>query len=429
MSDALTKPSFRRKPESRTGARESLDGRDWVPASAGTTTSSLRIALLTHSVNPRGGVVHTLELGRALHEAGHRVTVFAPAPPGQRLFRATPCEVELVPISADQPTSLADMVERRIEAYVAHLGRLLAERQFDVLHAQDGIGGNALATLEEQGLIRGHLRTVHHLEDFPDPRVMAWQLRALHAPSQLLCVSRLWREVLMRDYGLEAREVCNGVDTTRFQSTAQPDDAEIALRYGLGDGGPTILAVGGVEERKNTLRLLQGFIHLRGAIPTARLVIAGGASLLDHDAYASRFHALARGHALGTGLGAALHLTGPVPDADLPALFRRADVLALPSVNEGFGLVVLEALASGTPVVVSCIAPFTEYLEDGLCHWADPLDSASIARALVAACSAVRGPELVHRAAPLLARFSWRRSARQHLAAYRATLSNLFATT
>ena len=58
----------------------------------------MKIALLTHSVNPRGGVVHTLELARALHDAGHHVTVFAPALPGQRLFRAVSHPVDLVPV-------------------------------------------------------------------------------------------------------------------------------------------------------------------------------------------------------------------------------------------------------------------------------------------------------------------------------------------
>ena len=52
---------------------------------------TLRIALLTHSVNPRGGVVHTLELASALTAQGHEVTVFAPATNGEVLFRLPPC--------------------------------------------------------------------------------------------------------------------------------------------------------------------------------------------------------------------------------------------------------------------------------------------------------------------------------------------------
>ena len=63
---------------------------------------------------------------------------------------------------------------------------------------------------------------------------------------------------------------------------------------------------------------------------------------------------------------------GPVPDADMPALYRLADALVFPSVKEGFGLVVLEAMASGMPVVTSRIAPFTEYLDDDDVVWCDP---------------------------------------------------------
>ena len=107
----------------------------------------LRIGLLTHSVHPRGGVIHTLELADALHQAGHEVTVMAPALPGQALFRTPRCAVELVPV-APAPADLASMVASRRDACIDHLApRLERGRGWDVLHAQDGIGGNALATL------------------------------------------------------------------------------------------------------------------------------------------------------------------------------------------------------------------------------------------------------------------------------------------
>ena len=109
----------------------------------------LRVALLTHSVNPRGGVVHTLELAEALHAAGVQVTVMAPAAPGQRLFRALRCAVELVRIGP-QHRGLNEQVRARIGAYVEHLTAMRGAHRtldaFDILHAQDGIGGNALAT-------------------------------------------------------------------------------------------------------------------------------------------------------------------------------------------------------------------------------------------------------------------------------------------
>src|SRR3954471_1887281 len=85
---------------------------------------SLDIALLTHSVNPRGGVVHTLELADALHDRGHRVTVFAPAGPGQAMFRSSRCVVDLVPVAL-AARDVADMVATRRAAFVAHLSMRL----------------------------------------------------------------------------------------------------------------------------------------------------------------------------------------------------------------------------------------------------------------------------------------------------------------
>jgi glycosyltransferase-like protein len=384
----------------------------------------LHIALLTHSVNPRGGVVHCLELAQALHRAGHEVTLMAPAAPGQRFFREITCEVSFAPIPAGKPESLAQMVGSRIDAYTAHLRHVLETRSFDLFHAHDGIGGNALADLEDEGLIGGHVRTVHHLDDFADPQVAAWQLRSVRRACRIFCVSRVWCELLRREYGIDAAQVANGVDTARYSAQPGAGDAALAQRLGLAPGpGPVFLSVGGVEERKNTLRILQAFLLLRAQLPQAQLVIAGGASLLDHDAYQREFTRALRAAALPSD---SVILTGPLPDADMPALFRRADCLLMPSLREGFGLVVLEAMASGVPAVVSRVAPFTEYLREGDCFWADPYDPASIAAAALQSVQPSLARSLALQAAPALcARFSWEASARTHADLYRAALPAL----
>lgn len=410
------------------GAHRVDSAGDGASDSDSATGPPLKIALLTHSVNPRGGVVHTLELAQALHDAGHRVTVLAPALPGQTMFRGVRCRLQLVPLRrVDADPGVAAMVASRIAAFERHLAVLLAREPFDVLHAQDPIGANALAALQERGVIDGFVRTVHHLDPFGDGRLAAWQRRGFERATRVLCVSRLWRDVLRDEHGIDAAVVHNGVDCARFTPQADAGDRSVAERHGVRGDGPVVLAVGGVEQRKNTIQLLDAFASLHAERPGAQLVIAGGASLLDHDAYAADFIARARAAGLAVGAGRPVVLTGTVPDADMPALYRAADVLAMPSLREGFGLAVLEALASGTPVVASRIAPFTEYLNrDGAddCVWADPHDAMSIAAALREALAPARAAALAAGGVPTVCRrFGWPASAARHVALYRAGMA------
>ena len=383
-------------------------------------TGALRIGLLTHSVNPRGGVVHTLELASALSAQGHDVTVFAPATNGETLFRTPPCRVVYAPVIGSQAGTVA-LVDARIRA----LKRSVLEHgtsAFDVLHAEDSISGNALAELKEEGAIHGFVRTVHHLDHFDEPRLAAWQERAYRDADQVLCVSDTWTREMLSRYGIAAVTVPNGVDATRFTSPVLPTDEAIRQRLGLG-AGPLILAVGGVEARKNTLALLDAFAAVRKVFADAQLVVAGGASLLDHDSYTRRFIQRAAELGLSIGPQESIVVTGPLDDAAMPALFRSADVLAMVSVREGFGLVVLEALACGTPVVASASAPFTEYLDSDTCCWATPTATDSIAEALQHVLNGEHATDFTHAVPALLARFSWAASARRHVDVYRAWLA------
>ena len=370
----------------------------------------MKIGLLTHSVNPRGGVVHTLELAQALHSSGHAVTVLAPAAPGQSMFRPVAHRLALVAVDST-PTDLHDMVASRIAAFERHLRALPDLDTFDIWHAHDGIGSNALANLVDARLIGGYVRTVHHLDDFEDARVMRWQRRSVERAARVLCVSPLWCRHLHDAHGIIAVLVSNGVDLARYQPVAGPHDAEVAARWGLRPGAPLWLAVGGIEERKNTLRALHAFVQHKQPRPGAQFVIAGGASLLDHGAYQCRF----RDGLAASGVADSVVLTGTVPDADMPALFRLADGLLMPSLREGVGLVVLEALASGTPVVVPHEAPFTEYLAADDARWCDPLDPRSIAAAMQ---HALRRP--LNGVPEVCRRYSWQASAQRHIEIYSA---------
>jgi len=387
-------------------------------------TAPLRVALLTHSTNPRGGVVHALEVGDALHAMGVDATVLAPDPGQRGLFRAARCTYAGVP-AAPCTGDLAALVRQRIADYVAWFSHPDTP-VYDVHHAQDSISANALAELVQRGRIGGFVRTVHHLDQFDDPRLAAWQARGHAAAATVLCVSRLWQATLKREHGIDAALVANGVDTARFTPcNARTLGADTLLRQSLGLGeGPVFLAVGGVEPRKNTLRILDAFLRVRRRLPEAQLVIAGGVSLLDHGDYVRRFDALADAAGLrieaGNPASHPVSILGRVDDADMPALYRCADALIFPSLNEGFGLAVLEAMACGTPVVVSRIAPFTEYLPDGCCAWTDPGDPAGIAAAMLQACDPATAAHLRAAGQRIAARHTWATSAAQHLAIYQA---------
>lgn len=382
----------------------------------------MRIAILTHSTNPRGGVAHALELGNALTRFGQRATVFAPDPTGAGFFRHTLCEtspVEATPVGRD----VRVMVETRIADYLRHFERP-ENRRFDVWHAQDGISGNALATLKERGHISGFARTVHHVDTFNDEHLNALQSRGIRAADRLFVVSRVWQEWLVAEHDREACHVGNGVDTRLFSPVPDESDIELRARLDLPRGPPVFLAVGGVEERKNTIRILQAWFTLRSRVPSARLLIVGGASLLDHGEYQARFAAIMARSATAAD---AVIRTGPWPQRLMPAVYRAATALVFPSTREGFGLVVLEAMASGVPVVASRLAPFTEYLCRDDVLWCDPFDTASIAAAMAQTLDAAHRSRLIARGRQIAARHDWDSTARAHFSTYQKLQEAVYA--
>jgi glycosyltransferase involved in cell wall biosynthesis len=119
--------------------------------------------------------------------------------------------------------------------------------------------------------------------------------------------------------------------------------------------------------------------------------------------------------------------TGPLAQALMPALYRAAHALVFPSIKEGFGLVVLEAMASGVPVVTSRIAPFTEYLGDGDVLWCDPEEPASIAAAMISALEPSVRNVLIARGFAVAARHDWAAAAHAHIPAYEALSEPAYA--
>ncbi|MEA2248162.1 MAG: hypothetical protein QOH46_2691 [Solirubrobacteraceae bacterium] len=384
---------------------------------------ALRIAMLTYSVKPRGGVVHALEVSEALARRGHAVELVALARPGETLFRPTDVPLALVPHVPLTDVEFDLRIEAMLAAYTTGLAQILARRRYDVVHAQDCLSANAALALRELRLVDEVVRTVHHVDDFTSPSLIECQDRSIIGPDHVLCVSEPWVERLARDFGVRAGTVRNGVDTTRFRPAADARE-RAAARAGAGLGGRfTVMTVGGVEPRKGSLTLLEGFADLRAAAPEIDplLVIAGGTTLFDYRHEVDRFAA----RAVELGVTEHVRVLGPlVPDA-IEALFRASDVFAFPSTKEGFGLAALEALAAELPVVASDIDVFRTFLTDGDNALLTPTgDGAALGRALI---RLARDPELRDRlragGRAVTARFSWDASAEAHDRAYRSFLT------
>ncbi len=334
----------------------------------------MRVALLTYSTKPRGGVVHTLALAEAMAAQGADVTVFAI---GEAFFRPVDPRVTI----RLAPPPQTDDVEAKVLGSIAALEKLVDPAAFDVVHAQDCISANA---------VPGALRTVHHLDEFISPVLAACHERAIVEPPGHVCVSAAVAGELRAGWGIEATVIPNGVDAARF-ATAAPGER-------IGD--PMVLTVGGIEPRKGSLGLLEAFAAL--GRPGARLVIAGGETLFDYRNYRERFFASA------AALNVEPVVLGPVDDAELPGLVAACDVFVLPSTKEGFGMAAMEALAARRPVVLSDLPVFREVFGDAVRYGLDAIPAA------------LRDPPDPAPGARLAAAHTWERAARAHLALYGA---------
>ena len=363
----------------------------------------MKIALLTYSTRPRGGVVHTLALAEALAEAGEEVTVWTLGRDGDRgFFRpvATPVRTEVVAF----PPVPGEPVGRRIVRSIETLRHAFTPQAFDVVHAQDCISANAVDHC---------IRTIHHLDTFTTPELAACHERAIVRPIARVCVSAAVAAEVQAGWGLRATVIPNGVDAGRFARAAgeAPDavTARAAWRRSLGS---FVLAVGGIEPRKGTLDLLEAYALLRHQHPAVRLVLAGGATLFDYRDYRARFEARAR------ELGVTWHLLGTVPHEELPALMAACGAFAFVSTKEGFGLAAMEALAAGVPVVARDLPVLREVLGGAVEYASDP---PSIARALQRALAPAPGAAASRKAAgqALAGTYTWAAAAAAHQELYR----------
>lgn len=380
-----------------------------------TTRSPPRVGLVTYSTKPRGGVIHCLELAEALHALGCPVHIFALGDPAAGFFRPTTVPRTIFPAPPPGGT-LEDRVWSSVSALQQGLAQV-AVQGFDVLHAQDCIAGRVVVALREAGAPVLALRTVHHVDDFTTEALVECQRRSILDPDRVLVVSQYWRRRLADEFGVHSDVVTNGVNLQR--SRRPPGLDPTALRAQVGATGRTLfLTVGGIEPRKGTRELVEAMAMLRGRlVPAPLLAIVGGHSFQDYQPYAASV--MQRARALGLDARNDVVILGTVSDAELAGWYHSADVFVFPSVKEGWGLALLEAMASGLPAVATDIPVFREFVAPCDAVLVPPGDAAALSRAMLAVATE---PGLRHRLAQagprLAARYSWDACARQHLAIY-----------
>ncbi len=374
--------------------------------------SRLSLGLFTYSTLPRGSVVHTANLADALCDAGCDVTVYALDKDGRGFFRPLRARLCLIPASST-PSSTAELVRVRATELADCLER--GSERHDVYHAEDCLTANGLLELRSRGRPIDVVRTIHHVEAFTDPYLADCQRRSIRGAALSLAVSEATARDVASEFGVRAVPISNGVDVERFRRVDPARTLAWSQRLEAGNGA-AILAVGGVEERKNTRCILQAFARLRGDLPNARLWILGGATVFDHGDYRAAFERDLL--ALPPAVRTAVTQIGIVADDDVPAIFRLANVLAFPSLHEGFGLAALEGLAAGLPVVASDRPPLTEFLDASCATMVDPTSAADVARGIA---EALRVDSIERRdSGERRARsHSWTHVAAQHIEHYR----------
>lgn len=368
------------------------------------TTEALSIALLTYSTRPRGGVVHTLSLAEALVTAGHDVTVWTLGRGGDTgFFRPvhSRLKVEIVPVVDVPDEPLGPRVTRSIEA----LGAAFESKGYDIVHAQDCITANAVANC---------IRTVHHLDTFSTPELVACHERAIVRPHTLICVSAAVAMQVSNGWGRTPTVIPNGVEAERFNRAASRGPAAVMAREAWRKKlGRYVFTVGGIEPRKGSIDLLHAMAALRRCVEDVQLVIAGGETLFDYRDYREEWEAVAE------ELNLQPVVLGPVPHQDLPPLMAAAAVFAFPSINEGFGLAALEALAAAVPLVASDLPVMKEVFSGAARFAATPAEFAE----QLAVALREKDPERQAAGITLAGSYTWKAAAEAHLRLYRLVRS------
>ena len=349
---------------------------------------------------PSGVAIHVHDLAQALIDLGLEVEVLAPGEDDPD----EPYPDYVTVVGRTIPVPYNGSVARVLfgPRSASRVRRWIREGDFDVLHVHSPVTPSVgmMACWSAIGPI---VATFHAAIDGRSRAMSsaAWMLQAtLEKVRARIAVSEEARRTVVEHLGGDAVLVPNGVDVGRFA------DAKVTPDW---SGPGTIAFLGRVDEARKGLEvLLAAFPGIVAAMPEARLLVAGPG---ETDALDE----------LPSDLASRVTLLGRISEADKASLFASVDVYVAPHIGgESFGIVLLEAMSAGAPVIASDLAAFSDVLDGGRCGvlfgTGDPQALADATIALLG--DADRRAELATIGRERAAEYDWSRVARQVVAVY-----------
>jgi phosphatidylinositol alpha-mannosyltransferase len=290
--------------------------------------------------------------------------------------------------------------------------RLLRKERFDVIHLHEPL----TPTLALFVLRHAKTVTVGTFHAYRETRNLAVEtVSPLFKPlidklDAKICVSEAARELVNHMFPGEYTIIPNGIDVQRFGG------AHVQPIGKYNDGRPNILFVGRLEQRKGFRYLMRAFPYIVEAIPDARLLVVGAYDKEDKDPFVR----YARIHHLSS-----VRFVGRVSPEEVARYYKTCDVFCAPSTGyESFGIVLLEAMAAGKPIVATDILGYRSVLDDGQEGLlVEPESERALAEAIV---RLLRDPALRQEMGELgrrkAARYDWPIIARQVLGLYEQLL-------
>jgi glycosyltransferase involved in cell wall biosynthesis len=314
----------------------------------------MRIALFSwetlHSIAVGGVSVHVTELAAALQRRGHEVHVFTRQGHGQAHYDNVlgvhyhRCGFALTPNFVDEVNNMCRSFVHRFFEVEDGLGR------FDVVHAHDWLASNAAVWIKE-GRRHRTVLTMHSTEYGRNgnrhfggqaARVADHERHGTYCADRVITVSNQLKDEIKWLYQVpehKTRMIYNGVNSNLFDYDIDP--GEVKRRYAIGPLDPTVLFVGRMVVQKGPDILVRTMPAILKYYPHAKFVFAGDGHM--------RPDVCNLAHQLG--VAHALRMLGDRRGRELLDLFKACDVVAVPSRNEPFGIVILEGWSAHKPVV------------------------------------------------------------------------------